>query len=420
MTWARERFGVHGRGQHERDRRQPDGQRPDGRRSRGERGGEQLVVPRARPDSYYGKPIIKEPVWGTRDVGGYLFFGGLAGASSVLAGFAQATGRNELARASKVCAVGAIGLSGAALVADLGRPERFLNMLRVAKVTSPMSVGSWLLSAFGGAATVAAASAVTGRAPRIGAAATAAAAVVGPGVCTYTAALICDTAVPAWHEAHREMPYLFAGSAASAAGGFGMIAAPADQAGQAARFAVLGAATELTAKSLLLRRLGETAEPYQTGRSGQLMEVAEVLTAAGLAGAVLSGGIRPGRGQRLAAALSGAALVTSSALTRFGIFEAGRASARDPKYTVGPQRERLRQRAADGSGRTAAGAGRAAGRRLSAEPTTWLLLSCRPVCVAVSFRHIRLGRAGDADDTLATSVTSRTGHGGQRGDWGRG
>ena len=111
---------------------------------------------------------------------------------------------------------------------------------------------------------------------------------------------------------------------------------------------MLGAATELTAKSLLLRRLGETAEPYQTGRSGQLMEVAEVLTAAGLAGAVLSGGIRPGRGQRLAAALSGAALVTSSALTRFGIFEAGRASARDPKYTVGPQRERLRQRAADG------------------------------------------------------------------------
>ena len=345
MTGARDIFGVHGRGQHERDRRDRDGQRPGGQRGRGRRG-EELMVPRARPDSYYGKPIVKEPVWGARDVGGYLFFGGLAGASSVLAGFAHATGRNELARASKVCAVGAIGLSGAALVADLGRPERFLNMLRVAKVTSPMSVGSWLLSAFGGAATVAAASAVTGRAPRIGAAATAAAALTGPGVCTYTAALICNTAVPAWHEAHREMPYLFAGSAASAAGGFGMIAAPAGQAGQAARFAVLGAATELTAKSLLLRRLGETAEPYQTGRSGKLMEVAEVLTAAGLAGAVLSGGLRPGRGQRLAAGLSGAALLASSALTRLGIFEAGRASARDPKYTVRLQRERMRQRAA--------------------------------------------------------------------------
>jgi formate-dependent nitrite reductase membrane component NrfD len=354
MSGARDLFGVHGRGQHERDRRdreghRPDGHRPDGPRGRGRgRRGEELMVPQARPDSYYGKPIIKEPVWSARDVGGYLFFGGLAGASSVLAGFAHATGRDELARASKVCAVGAIGLSSVALVADLGRPERFVNMLRVVKVTSPMSVGSWLLSAFGGAAGVAAASAVTGRLPRIGAAATAAAAVTGAGVCTYTAALICNTAVPAWHEAHREMPYLFAGSAASAAGGFGMIVAPSDQAGQAVRFAVLGAATELTAKSLLLRRLGETAEPYQRGRSGQLMEAAEVLTAAGLAGAVLSGGLRGGRGQRVAAALSGAALVASSALTRLGIFEAGRASARDPKYTVGPQRERLRQRAASG------------------------------------------------------------------------
>ncbi len=320
----------------------PDGHGPGHRR----RGGEELLVPRARPDSYYGKPIIKEPVWGARDVASYLFFGGLAGASSVLGGFAQAAGNDQLARASKVCAAGAIGLSGAALVADLGRPERFLNMLRVAKVTSPMSVGSWLLSAFGGAATVAAASAVTGRAPRIGAAATLGAAVLGPGICTYTAALICDTAVPAWHEGYREMPYLFAGSAASAAGGFGMIAAPADQAGQAVRFALVGAATELTAKSMLLRRLGETAEPYQDGRPGRLMEIAEVATAAGLAGALLSGQMRPGWAQRMTTAVSGAALVASSALTRFGIFEAGRISARDPKYTVRPQRERLRQRAA--------------------------------------------------------------------------
>jgi formate-dependent nitrite reductase membrane component NrfD len=321
-----------------------DGHGPGHRR----RGGEEFMVPRARPDSYYGKPIIKEPVWRSRDVAGYLFFGGLAGASSVLAGFAHAAGHQKLARASKVGAAGAIALSGAALVTDLGRPERFLNMLRVFKTSSPMSVGSWLLSAYGGASAAAAACAVTGRLPRVGAAATLGATALGPAVCTYTAALICNTAVPAWHEAHREMPYLFAGSAASAAGGLAMLAVPGEQAGQATRFAVLGAATELTAKSMLLRRLGETAEPYQTGRPGRLMEIAEVATAAGLVGAVLSGELRPGRTQRLATALSGAALVASSALTRFGIFEAGRLSARDPKYTVRPQRERLRQRAANG------------------------------------------------------------------------
>jgi formate-dependent nitrite reductase membrane component NrfD len=350
---VREGFGVHGRGQHGRDQQERDQQERDqhsghgqeaggplggkGRRhgGRGGRGGEQLVVPRARPDSYYGKPILKEPVWRSPEVPGYLFLGGLAGASSVLAGFAQAAGNHKQAKASKIAAAGAIGLSGVALVADLGRPERFLNMLRVFKPSSPMSVGSWLISAFGGASAAAAACAVTGRLPKAAAAATAGAALVGPTICTYTAALLCDTAVPAWHDAHREMPYLFAGSAASAAGGLGMMAVPAEDAGQAIRFAVLGAATELTAKSLLLRRLGEIAEPYQSGRSGKLMEAAEILTTAGLAGAVLAGR------SRAVIMLSGAALVASSALTRFGIFEAGLASARDPKYVVRPQRERL-------------------------------------------------------------------------------
>jgi hypothetical protein len=162
--------------------------------------------------------------------------------------------------------------------------------------------------------------------------------VLGPAIATYTAALLADTAVPAWHDGHREMPYLFAGSAASAAGGLGMLAVRPAHAGQAVRFAAAGAAVELTAKSLLLRRLGPAAEPYQAGRPGKLMETAEVLTAAGLAGAVLAGR------SRAAAAVSGAALLTASALTRFGVFEAGRASARDPKYTIGPQRERLRER----------------------------------------------------------------------------
>jgi formate-dependent nitrite reductase membrane component NrfD len=360
---VRERWGVHGRGQHERDRAEArsvdlhDGVRERAGRSGGGRhggarnaGGEQFVVPRARPDSYYGKPIIKEPVWGARDVGGYLFFGGLAGASAVLAGFAQATGNHRQAQVSKVAAIGAIGLSGVALVADLGRPERFLNMLRVFKPTSPMSVGSWLLSGFGGAAAASAACAVTGRLPRAGAAATAGAAVLGPGVCTYTAALICDTAVPAWHEGHRQMPYLFAGSAASAAGGLGMLATPG-HAGLATRFAALGAVTELTAKHLMMDRLGETGEPYRTGRPGRLLDTAEVLTVAGVAAALLGGGPLLGGGaprgrNRVVTALSGAALLTASALTRFGLFEAGRVSARDPKYIVRPQRERLAAKAA--------------------------------------------------------------------------
>jgi formate-dependent nitrite reductase membrane component NrfD len=298
--------------------------------------GEQLMVPAADFRSYYGRPVVKAAPWGVPDVPGYLFLGGLAGASSPLAAAAELTGRGELARAAKTAAAGAIGLSLLALVHDLGRPARFYNMLRVFKPTSPMSVGSWLLSVYGPAAGVAAASALTGLLPRTGRAATIAAAVTGPAVAGYTAALLADTAVPAWHEAHRELPYLFVSSAATAAGGLGLILVRSDQAEPARNLALIGAAAELTAKSLLLKRLGQVAEPYQSGRPGLLMEAAEILTAGGLTAAALGGG------NRAVAAIAGAALVASSALTRFGVFLAGRASAADPVYTIGPQNQRVR------------------------------------------------------------------------------
>jgi formate-dependent nitrite reductase membrane component NrfD len=299
--------------------------------------GEQPMVPSADFRSYYGQPVIKAPVWRSPDVPGYLFLGGLAGASSALAAGAELSGRRELARAAKTAAAGAIGLSAVALVHDLGRPARFANMLRVFKPTSPMSIGSWLLTAYGPAAGVAAASAVTGLLPRVGRAATAAAAALGPGVAAYTAALLSDTAVPAWHEAHRELPYVFVSSAATAAGGLGLVLVRSEQAGPARNLALIGAGAELTAKSLLLQRLGPVAEPYQSGLAGRLMEAAEILTAGGLTAAALGGR------NRVVATVAGAALVASSALTRFGIFYGGRESARDPRYTIGPQRDRVRQ-----------------------------------------------------------------------------
>jgi hypothetical protein len=214
-------------------------------------------------------------------------------------------------------------------------------MLRVFKPTSPMSVGSWLLSAYGPAAGAAAVSEVTGILPGAGRAATLGAGLLGPGIATYTAALICDTAVPAWHEGYREMPYVFAGSAASAAGGLGLLAVHPADAEPARNLAVLGAAVELIAKRQLLDRLGDLAEPYQTGTTGAILRLAEFLTVGALAGAVL------GRTSRAVSALSGASLLAASAMTRFGIFEAGLASARDPKYTIVPQRRRVERRRRD-------------------------------------------------------------------------
>ncbi len=230
------------------------------RRRRGN-GGEVQQVPDAEFSSYYGRPVVQETVWGP-DIPSYLFLGGLAGASSGLAAGAHLTGNRELALAAKAAAAGAISLSMAALVHDLGRPARFINMLRVLKVTSPMNVGSWILSGYTPLALAAAACAITRKMPLTGIAATIGAAALGPAVASYTAVLLSDTATPAWHGAYQELPYLFVGSAASAAGGFGMLAVRPDRARQAVRLAVAGATAELTARHLLERRLGDNAEPY--------------------------------------------------------------------------------------------------------------------------------------------------------------
>src|SRR3954451_14139130 len=99
--------------------------------------------------SYYGRPVIKEPVW-TPEIPIYFFTGGLAGASAGLAFMARLTGRRKLARVATGNAFAAVAVSPALLISDLGVPKRFLNMLRVFKVTAPMSGGSWIISVEGG------------------------------------------------------------------------------------------------------------------------------------------------------------------------------------------------------------------------------------------------------------------------------
>jgi formate-dependent nitrite reductase membrane component NrfD len=306
------------------------------------RRGETPMVPEAQFRSYYGQPILNKPVWSSLDIAGYLFLGGLAGAASAIGAAADVRGEDGLARVTKTGAATAAGLSLAALVHDLGKPTRFLNMLRVVKVTSPMNIGAWLLSAYGPAATVAAAADLTGRWRPLGIAATAGAAALGPAVASYTGALISDTAVPAWHDAYREMPFAFVGSAAMAAGGLGLLAAPSDQRQVPRRVAVLGALAEVGFLKTMQRRLGYVAEPYHQGRAGRLMKVGEGLAAAGSASALLGGAWA--RGRRTADAAAGAMFLAGSAFTRFGIFSAGIASAEDPRYVVQPQRERLRAR----------------------------------------------------------------------------
>lgn len=303
------------------------------------------MVPQAEFESYYGRPVLKPPVWEWK-VPAYLFAGGLSAGCAMLGAGGELTGRPALRRVGNLGGFGALLVSLYLLVADLGRPARFHHMLRVAKPTSPMSVGTWVLTAYGPGIGVAAAREVLPPPIRrtfvgrlitwLARPAGVSSAVVAPAVASYTAALLSQTAVPAWHEAHPYLPFVFTGSAAASAGGLAMALTPVDQAGPARAFAYYGGVTELAAGKVMERRLGLAGEAYTTGRAHTLRTWSERLTAAGLVGAALGG-----RRSRVVAAASGLALLAGSALQRFGVFEAGVASTKDPKYVVVPERERL-------------------------------------------------------------------------------
>lgn len=308
---------------------------PAGVRRHGRRGATRTLLEPVEPQSYYGRPILKETVW-SADIPAYLFVGGLAGASASLAAASELRGNSELARRAWWVALGGLSVSPVLLIRDLGRPARFLYMLRVFKVTSPMSVGTWILSAISAAVSLATARATFGWFPRLGAAGAGAAGLLGPLLATYTAVLIADTAVPVWHEAYRELPFVFAGSAAASAGAAAAALTPSAHAVPAHRLAVAGALLEMAAVEYMEHQLGDLGEPYKRGTPKRMARAAKNLTLSGAA--ILAVG---GRRGRWVAGVGAGLVLAGAAAQRFAIFEAGKLSALDPKYTVGPQRRRV-------------------------------------------------------------------------------
>jgi hypothetical protein len=336
------------------------GKRGPNRRGKGRRGGgegsrEMPVVPEAEFSSYYGRPVVKPAPWG-HEVAAYLFLGGVAGGSGLLAAGAQLTGRAKLRRNTRLTALVAVALGAVALVLDLGRPERFVNMMRTFKLTSPMSLGSWILSSFSvgmGVAAVAEIDRMTGERLPLGplrpvlraveGPAGLEAALFGPPLAVYTAVLLADTATPTWNAAHEDLPFVFVSSASLAASGVAMITTPVAEAGPARKLAVLGVLGDLVASKVMERRMDPVvAEPLHHGDPGRMLRWSERLAVAGGLGTLFGGR------HRAVAAVSGLALAAASALTRFGVFEAGKESARHPRYTIEPQKRRLAARRAAG------------------------------------------------------------------------
>ncbi len=284
---------------------------------------------------YYGLPIVLPPVW-TWQIPTYFFIGGLSGMAAVLACAALfVAGDPALVTAAMALAgVGAV-LAPVLLAWDLGRPARFLYMLRVFKWRSPMSVGSWIVTCFGAAALPAlalcllydAAASPSPLLTAVRAAAIASAALFGALLATYTAVLIGATVIPAW-SVHRTLLPVHFGAA-----GLGSAAAALELLGfthpALNAVAYVAIAVEIAiALRLELAHHGVVDRPTRHGKSGWLIR---------------SGGLATGPLALLLRLvgwreLSALAFLLGAALSRFGWHAAGPASANDPRATLALQR----------------------------------------------------------------------------------
>jgi hypothetical protein len=283
---------------------------------------------------YYDRPIVKPPEW-TDLIPTYFFTGGMAGTCASLA-FAERVAKNDtMARPLLLGALAGTLVSGFCLIADLKRPERFLNMLRVFKPTSPMSVGVYIFSAFGGAVTIAAACEFTGVLRPIGRIFEGIAALLGPAMSCYTAVLISDTVVPAWQHGRKSMPFVFAATSAATAGGWGLLFGPMLDNGSPQRLAIAGGAAQLAALNRLHEELGpRQKQAYERGEAAMFSKAAKALTFAGTAAALFA------HKNAFAAKAAGAMLLAAGLCERFGVYRAGCVSAKDPGFVIDAQHAR--------------------------------------------------------------------------------
>jgi Polysulphide reductase, NrfD len=285
-----------------------------------------------------GGPLIKAPVW-TWEVPLYFWFGGIAAGSSFVALACDVAGDEGSAATARKVALGALAPSPALLILDLGRPERFYNMLRIFKPRSPMSMGAWALTAFGNLAAAAVGADLLGR-RRTARALGAANAVVGGYLGSYTGVLLASTAVPVWARSRLFLGPIFVSTAAATGAAacrlalvaLGLPAAHAT-AKALARVEMSAMAAELGLSVINERRLGPLAAGLEVGRPGKLFKAAKWAVRAGLALQLVR---RHPAHQHVASAL----YLAAGLLFRYAWVGAGPLSARDDRMVAEMARSR--------------------------------------------------------------------------------
>jgi formate-dependent nitrite reductase membrane component NrfD len=306
--------------------------------------------------SYYGLPVIHQPHWKWLIVV-YFFLGGLSGASYVVAGIAELFGGGDgrrIGRVGRYLSLAALLPCPVLLILDLGRPERFLNMLRVLKLRSPMSVGTWGLTVFGAFCTLsalgqAARDGLLGRdtAPsrRLGALPAKPLAVLGAGpalfVGGYTGVLLAATAVPLWTKNYLLLGPLFLASAlssATAAIALVLVLARGTSQRTLERLERLDRIALVAELGLLLAvrlNLGaRLARPMSRGHLGRVYRLGVLGLGLGAPLALQSRALRRGgTPARPTTAIASVLVLVGGFLLRYLVVMAGRQSADDPEAT---------------------------------------------------------------------------------------
>jgi formate-dependent nitrite reductase membrane component NrfD len=275
--------------------------------------------------------MMKAPVW-TWEVPLYFWFGGMAAGASFVALACDLAGDDRSARVARKVALGALVPSPVLLIGDLGRPERFYNMLRIFKTRSPMSMGSWCLSLFGALGGAAVGADLIKR-EREAKALGAANAIVGGYLGSYTGVLLASTAVPVWSRSKWLLGPIFVSTATLTGAGavrLTLVALGQDEDHPSQRALLVtesGAmAAELVLSEINHHHLGRLANVLEHGQGARFFSGAKWLARTGLL--LRLARRRPGVG-RWADHVASGAFMGAALCFRYAWVRAGRSSAHD-------------------------------------------------------------------------------------------